>query len=759
MRYDKARRVVKALKGLSAPTLPQFKPFNNPKGFDQMMYNNMANFSTKIDWEPSYYNQGSEIPMPKASSIDASIDFTPEVPQLYSSKEYPEAPTIRDFNTPDDYPDYMKSAAEFNVSTKNFLSDLKGNKFTYNPEFQRKTMFDKNIFQKMTGGIKDFAKNNPNLINTGINMGLDYIGSQFDKGVYNNKGTETVLGISKTLGNLHPVLKLADTALRGTNKLLGKQSDSYHVDKQLQAQMGGGYTGSFKFMNEAENDLNKFYGFLSTGSRQNAESRGRQAVAIGQKIGDIRDTNADMQAMAGNDLNYLNYESRSNGGYDMRYMRAAKQGMKISDRIELVKQRRIVKNIINLDTKEIEWEPVIIDQIESFKKGGSIPELEWEPTIIVEVFQEGGKIRSLEELIEYAKKENPRFIQRLSEQPRGINFIDHEGNDAYGSHYLMSAGDLVVPQIQEVDGELKFFDEEDAVNRAIEKGNYLKMSPEEAIIFAEGYKQGWPKFFFKEVYDYYKDYDLNGVNIIQGGEPRTEGNNIYVNNDEDAVHELWHYISQNKPNEKYREYYDNLNDDRIVELGGNLDFVKRTGDPGDFYNPSELEARIMAAKYKTQGQHYNKEFFQNLRSDENKFGYNMRDLLYMFNNENLEKIFNLKKGGSLGEELETPEIEETNQKNLIPEGALHKNKHHMEHTEGLTQKGIPVIDNDGEQQAEIELDEIIFTLEVTKKLEELYKDGSDGAAIEAGKLLVKEILFNTDDRTGLISKCEKGGKL
>lgn len=122
------------------------------------------------------------------------------------------------------------------------------------------------------------------------------------------------------------------------------------------------------------------------------------------------------------------------------------------------------------------------------------------------------------------------------------------------------------------------------------------------------------------------------------------------------------------------------------------------------------------------------------------------------------EIQEFKEGGKT-EELETPEIEETNQKNIIPEGALHKNKHHMEHTEGLTQKGIPVVDNEGEQQAEIELDEIIFTLEVTKKLEELYKDGSDKAAIEAGKLLVKEILFNTDDRTGLIAKCEKGGKL
>ena len=122
------------------------------------------------------------------------------------------------------------------------------------------------------------------------------------------------------------------------------------------------------------------------------------------------------------------------------------------------------------------------------------------------------------------------------------------------------------------------------------------------------------------------------------------------------------------------------------------------------------------------------------------------------------EIQEFKEGGKI-DELETPEIEETNQKNIIPEGALHKNKHHMEHTEGLTQKGIPVVDNEGEQQAEIELDEIIFTLEVTKKLEELYKDGSDEAATEAGKLLVKEILFNTDDRTNLIAKCEKGGKL
>jgi len=34
------------------------------------------------------------------------------------------------------------------------------------------------------------------------------------------------------------------------------------------------------------------------------------------------------------------------------------------------------------------------------------------------------------------------------------------------------------------------------------------------------------------------------------------------------------------------------------------------------------------------------------------------------------------------------------------------------------------------------------------------EDGSDNAAIEAGKLLVKEIFENTDDRTGLLKSLE-----
>lgn len=96
--------------------------------------------------------------------------------------------------------------------------------------------------------------------------------------------------------------------------------------------------------------------------------------------------------------------------------------------------------------------------------------------------------------------------------------------------------------------------------------------------------------------------------------------------------------------------------------------------------------------------------------------------------------------------------------NIIPEGALHANLNHMD-TPDITKKGIPVVDNNGEQQAEIERDEIIFRLELTQRLEQLYKDGSDKAAIIAGKLLTKEILHNTEDRTGLLEQFKQGGEI
>lgn len=110
--------------------------------------------------------------------------------------------------------------------------------------------------------------------------------------------------------------------------------------------------------------------------------------------------------------------------------------------------------------------------------------------------------------------------------------------------------------------------------------------------------------------------------------------------------------------------------------------------------------------------------------------------------QNLQKIIALKNGGS-----------------VIPSGALHKNKHNLEIDEldgKITTKGIPVIsvEEGGEiiQHAEIERDEVILEITLSKKLEKLYYDGSDEAATEAGRLLANELMESTTDNTGLINK-------
>ena len=110
------------------------------------------------------------------------------------------------------------------------------------------------------------------------------------------------------------------------------------------------------------------------------------------------------------------------------------------------------------------------------------------------------------------------------------------------------------------------------------------------------------------------------------------------------------------------------------------------------------------------------------------------------------------------------------QMSLLPEGALHKDKHHIEEVRDdlkgeITHKGIPVVTiaKDGkqvEQVAEIEHSEWILSADLTDKIEKLrdqYNNSDDPQekqeyAIEAGQLISDEIMENTDDRVGLIKK-------
>lgn len=106
-------------------------------------------------------------------------------------------------------------------------------------------------------------------------------------------------------------------------------------------------------------------------------------------------------------------------------------------------------------------------------------------------------------------------------------------------------------------------------------------------------------------------------------------------------------------------------------------------------------------------------------------------------------------------------------KNIIPDGALHKNLNHLSDTneeliDQITRKGVPVVSEDAEgnitQHAEVEVGEIIFTLENSQKLEEYWKQyketEDDNIAIECGKFVTHEILRNTVDKAGIKKQVE-----
>ena len=636
-----------------------------------------------------------------------------------------------------------------------------------------------NLFTTFAGEKSEYSGTKGGLAR-GIDSAYDTVQSVVSSFGPIGQFASLIMGGNKLLGNVANKLGAGTDGMTTTDAILnssflqltpfgmingfgGKKTMSFTKDNLAFAQVGSSYTGTSANVDDALSKANKKYGLFSLGALDKANDKIIDARRQQQIMSNIADTASDRFALSDSMAAINNSRMALNlmGGYDQSSVRVGKAGMILQLARGINSKPSVLKEITEIPTEFLE--------IDEFKEGGTIPK----------------KTRTLEELIQYAKELNPRFIQRLSEAPKGIDFIDDEGNQARGSHYLAYSTDddgnaIIYPRIQEIDGELKLLNDEDAYNKARENKNNLVMTIDEAKIFfgedpefGTAYKKGWPEFFKKfqkggvlkevteipvefleidefkkggsisqKIKDYYKEYDLSNVTLINDSSPRTEGNVIYSPDDEYTVHELWHYLSQNKPNEALKEFYDQIDDTKLQKFGADLDFVKRTGDPSDFYHPSELEARLKAAKFMSQGALYDKEFFKNLRSDENKYGNNMRDLLRMFNDEYLEKLFNalskFKKGGKF---------------NIIPEGALHARKHNMD-VENITQKGIPVVSEsaDGEivQQAEIERQEIIFRLEVTKKLEELAKDGSDEAAIEAGKLLVQEILYNTIDNTNTL---------
>lgn len=272
----------------------------------------------------------------------------------------------------------------------------------------------------------------------------------------------------------------------------GSKTNTITKDEQVFETVGSSYTGTNQTVNDALTKSGKKYGLFSSKARNRAneeiEEAKRQQGVMSWVADEATDRFAIRDSMAAINGNRRKYYLQ--GGYNQADVRVGKSGMSL-DLIAKAKK--------------------VLHESRKLKGGGQITPTEI--LLVVPEFQDGGQInkksRTLQELIEYAKKENPRFIQRMSEPPRGIDFVDDEGKQARGSHYMEWSTDdngnaIIYPRIQEVDKELKFFNSSDAYNRALENKNYLIMTPEEAkLFFAEdskygtAYKSGWPQFFGK----------------------------------------------------------------------------------------------------------------------------------------------------------------------------------------------------------------------------------------------------------------------
>lgn len=421
--------------------------------------------------------------------------------------------------------------------------------------------------------------------------------------ITHNTTTDAILGSS--------FLSLTPFGL--INGLGGKKADTITKNTEAFEQVGSSYSGTESTVDNALTKSGKKYGLFSSGDRKQANKEIAEAKRQQDIMSDIADDQTERQDLQ-NYMSAINNNRRIYqmfGGYNQANVRVGKNGMSL-DLISKAKQ--IVKAA----------------QYRKLQEGGKVVV----PTEILTVnpnetqeFQSGGQIpyksRTLQELIEYAKQQNPRFIQRMSEPFKYVEWDDENGHH-FGTHEL-------------------------------------------------GYTEMDGKYF------------------------------IYPHIQEDSNGNLVRY-----PQDKWREAKDNA-------------FKNKNGL---FFNTEE-EAKLFTES----GQNPDGTFF----------GY--KSGWPEFFKQNPVKYQN---GGSI---------------NVIPDGALHARKHNMD-MDGITPKGIPVVsDKEGggiEQQAEIEKEEIIFRLEVTKKLEELEKkyydkdssqENKDQCSLEAGKLLVNEILYNTQDNT------------
>ena len=462
-------------------------------------------------------------------------------------------------------------------------------------------------------------------------------------------------------------MKVAKAFSDITGSIFGIKTQDFAKDMATLETVGGSYGGSTAMIEDAANKAGKKYGLFGLGSKHRANKlidRARiQQYAMQGIADDARDLNSIRSYM---DPYYLQYESDMSGGYDQRYMHVAKLGGTLTLNRGTALQNSLLESFKKGGTIEFKaeitgtevydsWEPVIdFDEISLLKEGGSIkqPEIEVIETNTVQksVIPDGALHKNKHNLDKVG-------VDDKEMTKKGIPVVDNNGEQQ--AEIELNEIIFTLEVTKELEKRYKeYYDDDTKQSRkdelALEAGKLLWKeiiyNTDDRTGLIDTLKHGGSitkskeNNTYQDAIDFYKNlgYTPQNYEFIKSSDLRTEGNKLYVNTDEDAVHELWHFISKNIPDERFQEFYKDLSDSKISELGGDLKFVNRTGNPQEFYDPSELLARLFAAKYKTQGNSYTKEFFKNARSNETKYGYNFRDLLHMYNDDNLVKLFSFK---------------------------------------------------------------------------------------------------------------------
>lgn len=507
-------------------------------------------------------------------------------------------------------------------------------------------------------------------------------------------GTDGMTGIDATLdSNLGFVLTGGLSKLNGA---FGNTTDKFEVDNDVKSQLGNSYVDTYDELDDAASVAGKRYGFLSGKKYRKAQNAIALANQRQNTLSQINETAQDRSAASSyQGIGFRNSMSL-NGGYQS--MRAARQGLKL----DLNFARKVTKAQQGL-------------QLNTYDPIGNKP---GKPVNLEQLLPDGLSLPKIEEGVaesEFAKM-GPMDLASMGIYFGGFN---EDGQIVFniGDENLYNKLDKDALWQQEM---MRRFKAKGVVLRYTEQSTTPQpeqpeqpiqpVQPTEKPKTSESQKK--PKESTGSPTSPKPPYSEIPINIDV---PNVGNVSISLEGFDDQEKENFALILSSLLQKKNKNIKINSNLRPFVEgfFNGIDDIEKKRG--------SDIEVRYQNKSMK---------FKIPLQSMEGVF------------NINLERPYttSYKSGGSF---------------NVIPDGALHKNKHHMEGAEGLTKKGIPVItEEDGKkvQQAEIEVNEIIFRLEVTEQLEKLAKEGTDEAALEAGKLITEEILHNTHDNTGLIKE-------